>query len=117
MGQKYYSDVEGYADLFIEVSDQWLMREVKALADAGEEEYFSIFNQKVEAMFLRDTVGKEFTNPRTFAPDDVLDFDVALAGFVGSVLTTHVRRRKSLGGLSVRTSQVGSDGVGLTTKK
>ncbi len=117
MGEKYFSDIEGYKDLFIEVSDAWLMKEVKEMADADEVTYFEYFNKKVDAMYLRDSEGVEFTNPKTFSVADVDNFDVSLAGFIGSILSTHIRRRKSLGGLSVRTLPVGSVGVEQTKKK
>ena len=95
MSEKYYSEEEGYKDCFIEVTDAWTMKEVRAMGNAGEEEYFEIFNKKVESMFLRDSNGVEWTNPRNFKPEDVEDFDIVLAGFIGTVLPMHCRRRKT----------------------
>ncbi len=116
MGTKYFCELEEYADCFVEVSDKWTMKELREMVDGDETAYFSYINSKVESMLLRDTTGKEFTNPKDFKPEDVNDFDIFVAGFVGSVLPTHVRKRKSLGGMSVRTLPVGLGG-GEPTKK
>lgn len=111
MGEKYFCEMEGYTDCFVEVTDKWTMKELREMVDGDEKTYFSYINSKVEAMLLRDTTGKEFTNPKEFTADDVGEFDVFVAGFIGSVLPLHVRKRKSLGGMSVRTLQAGSGGV------
>lgn len=109
MSEKYFSQLEGYTDCFIEVSDKWTMKEVRKMTDADGEEYFEMFNGKVDAMLLRDVEGKEFTNPKTFKPEDLDEFDISMVGFVGSILSTHVAKRKRLGGLSVKTLQAGSN--------
>lgn len=108
MSEKYYSEEPGFEDCFIEVSDNWTMKEVKAMGAADEVEYFEIFNKKVESMYLKDTLGVEWTNPKTFKPADVEEFDLILAGFIGTVLPLHCRRRKNLGGANVRLSSSGS---------
>jgi len=112
MGEKYFSDVEGFTDCFIEVSDNWTVKEMKELSESEEDGYFSLFNRKVDTMFLRDIENKEFTNPREFTSEDLENFDVVMAGFVGSILPIHVRRRRNLGGLGVRPSSTGSDLIG-----
>ena len=84
------------------------MREVKALVASDGPEYFEFFKTKVVAMRLRDVNGVEYTNPKTFSEDDMLDFDMTMVGFVGSVLSIHAVKRKQLGGLSVRPSSGGS---------
>lgn len=117
MGEKYFSGVEGFEDCFIEVSDHWTMREVRDLTDGAEKEYFDFFHAKVDSMFLRDTTGKEFTNPRDIKPEDMDDFDVALVGFFGGILSMHVRRRKSLGNMSVLPSSLGKDSKTQTKTK
>lgn len=110
MGEKYFSEVPGFEKFFIEVSDAWTVKEMKALADSDEDGYFDIFHAKVESMFLADVDGKEFTNPRELSRDDVENFDVAVAGFLGSILPIHVRKRRNLGGLNVRQSSLSKDG-------
>lgn len=110
MGEKYFSDLEGYEDLFIEVTDKWTVKEMRALADSNEEEYFELFHKKVDAMFLKDADGKEFTNPREIKPEDMENFDVAVGGFIGSILVIHVRKRRNLGGMSVRPLLPSKDG-------
>lgn len=115
MSEKYFSEEVGYKDCFIEVTDNWTMKEVRAMGEADENEYFDIFNRKVESMYLKDSTGREFTNPKVFRPEDVEDFDIAMAGFIGSILPIHCRRRKGLGGMNVRASSSGSD-TAKTTK-
>lgn len=115
MGVKYFSEEADYKDCFIEVADSWTVKEVKEMGEAEEEQYFEIFRKKVEAMYLKDTTGKEFTNPKTFSVEDVENFDIAMAGFIGSALALHCRRRKGLGGMNVRTLSSGLD-TAKTTK-
>jgi hypothetical protein len=112
MGEKYFSDLEGFKECFIEVSDNWTVKEMRQLSESDTEEaYFEIFKSKVESMYLRDVSGVEFTNPKEFKGDDIEDFDVAMAGFIGGILPLHVRKRRNLGGLAVRPSSTGSGGV------
>lgn len=106
MGEKYFSGVAGFEDCFIEVSDKWTMREVRDLTDSDEIAYFDFFHKKVESMFLKDSNGKEFTNPREIQATDMDDFDIALIGFFGGILSLHVRKRKSLGNLNVLQSSL-----------
>lgn len=110
MGEKYFSDVPGFEKFFIEVTDAWTVKEMKALAESEEAEYFDIFHAKVESMYLVDVDGKEFTNPKELSRDDVENFDVTAAGFIGSILPIHVRKRRNLGGLNVRQSSPSKDG-------
>lgn len=117
MSEKYYSELEGYTDCFIEVSDSWTMKEVRELTDGGEDEYFNFFHQKVTSMFLLDEDRKEFTNPREITKEDLDNFNVALIGFFGSILSFHVRRRKTLGGVNVRASLLGQDSTLQAKKK
>jgi hypothetical protein len=102
LGEKYFSEMEEYKDCFIEVSDKWTMKEVRELTDGDEKVYFDYFHKKVDTMFLRDEDGKEFTNPHDITTEDLENFNVSLVGFFGSILSLHIRRRKSLGGLNVR---------------
>jgi hypothetical protein len=115
--EKYFSQIEGYEDCFVEVSDKWNVKEMRELADSEEKQYFELFKTKVVAMFLKDENGKEFTNPREFVPEDLLNFDVSIAGFIGSILPIHVRKRRNLGGMSVRPSSTSKDGPGSPTNK
>lgn len=117
MGEKYFSGLAGFEECFIEVSDSWTMREVRDLTDGGEIEYFDFFHKKVDSMFLKDSNGKEFTNPREIKVEDMDDFDVALVGFFGGILSNHVRRRKSLGNLNVLPSSLGTGSTTQAKKK
>jgi len=117
MGEKYFSEMTGYEDNFIEVTDKWTVKEMRQLADSPEDEYLEIFRTKVDAMFLKDAEGKEFTNPRTLAKEDLEGFDVALGGFIGSILPIHVRKRRNLGGMNVRQLLPSKDGQNSPTVK
>ena len=112
---KYYSETEGYQDCFIDVVDKWTMKELKELTESNDEQYFEIFRRKVTSLLLRDADGAELRDIKQFNAEFVENLDVAMAGFIGGVLPMHVRKRKSLGGLSVRQSSTTSEQV--TTKK
>lgn len=106
---KYFLEFEEYTDCFVEVTDKWTMKEVKALIDSSADEYFDIFKKKVTSLLLRDADGNELRDINNFSVEWMENVDVAVAGFVGMVLVRHVRDRKSLGGLSVRPLSTGSE--------
>jgi len=99
---KYYLEFEEYKDCFVEVTDKWTMKEVKALTSSTEENYFDFFKQKVESIYIRDVDGNELRDVNMLNENFLDNVDVAVSGFLGMVLVRHVRDRRSLGGLSVR---------------
>ena len=117
MGQQYFSELEGYNDCFITVTDKWTVKDMRRLADSNEAEYFEIFKAKVEGMFLKDSEGVEYRDPAALTEEALENFDVSMAGFVGSILPLHVRKRRNLGGLNVRPSSTSSDGDGSQKNK
>lgn len=117
MGQQYFSELEEYKDCFITVTDKWTVKEMRSLADSNEKEYFEIFRNKVEGVFLKDSDGVEYRDPAALTEEALENFDVALAGFVGSILPLHVRKRRNLGGLNVRPSSTSSGGDGSQKNK
>lgn len=117
MSEKYFSETEGYTDCYIEVSDNWTMREVREMTEGDEKVYYDFFARKVDSMLLRDADGKEFTNPRELTEENLLNMNVALVGFFGSILSLHIRRRKNLGGMNVRPLSLGTDSTTQANKK
>ena len=103
-----------YKDCFVDVSEVWTMKELKDLAIAEGDKYFEIFRKKVDAILLRDVNGVEIRDVNQLTEDFMENIDVAMAGFLGTVLVNHIRERRSLGGLSVRLSSTGSE---LTNQK
>lgn len=99
---KYYLEFDDYKDCFVEVADKWTMKEVKALTSSTEENYFDIFKKKVESIFIKDVNGKELRDVNMINDDFLDNVDIAVVGFLGTVLVRHVRDRRSLGGMSVR---------------
>ena len=99
---KYYLEFEEYKDCFVEVTDKWTMKEVKALTSSTEENYFDVFKKKVESIYIRDVDGNELRDVNMLNEEFLDNVDVAISGFLGMVLVRHVRDRRSLGGLSVR---------------
>jgi hypothetical protein len=116
MGEKYFSEMDDYKDCFIEVSDNWTMKEVRELTDGDEKVYFDFFHKKVDSMLLRDVDGVEITNPREVTDALLENCNVTLIGFFGGILSLHIRRRKSLGNLNVRASSLGVDSITQTKK-
>ena len=106
---KYYSEIEGYEDCYVDVVDKWTMKELKELTASGEQEYFELFRRKVSAILLRDIDGNELRDITKLDDDFIENLDVVMAGFIGTVLAMHVRQRRSLGGLSVRQSSSTSE--------
>lgn len=117
MSEQYFSELEGYTDCFITVSDKWTVKEMRELADSEEKGYFEIFSRKVEGMLLKDADGNEVRDPAKLNGEILENFDVALAGFVGSILPLHVRKRRNLGGLNVRPSSTSKGGDGSQKSK
>ena len=113
---KYYSEIEGYEDCYVDVVDKWTMKELKELTASGESEYFELFRRKVSAIYLKDIDGNELRDITKLDDEFIENLDVIMAGFIGTVLAMHVRQRRSLGGMSVRQSSSTSE-VAATKKK
>ncbi len=101
---KYFSEIEGYEDCYVDVVDKWTMKELKELTASDEEQYFELFRRKVTSILLRDSDGNELRDITKLDNDFIENLDVIMAGFIGTVLAMHVRQRRSLGGMSVRQS-------------
>ena len=106
---KYYSEIEGYEDCYVDVVDKWTMKELKELTASDEQEYFNLFRRKVTGILLRDIDGNELRDITKLDDEFVENLDVVMAGFIGTVLAMHVRQRRSLGGMSVRQSSTTSE--------
>lgn len=106
---KYYSEIEGYEDCYVEVVDKWSMKELRKLTESDETNYFDLFREKTDSILIRDIEGNELRDINKFDEEFAENLDVAMAGFIGGVLATHVRNRRSLGGLSVRPSSTISE--------
>jgi hypothetical protein len=112
---KYFSNVEGYEDCFVDVVDKWTMKELRELTASNETDYFSLFKRKVTSILIKDIDGNELRDITKLDDSFIENIDVVMAGFLGTVLAMHVRERRSLGGLSVRQSSTISEQQ--TTKK
>jgi hypothetical protein len=98
---KYFVDFPGYTDCYIDVEEQWTLKELNELVATDEDNYFDVLRKKTLGIFLRDVDGNELRDVKKLDKDFVENIDVILAGFLGTVLVRHVRDRRSLGGLSV----------------
>jgi len=78
---KYFSEIEGYEDCFVDVVDKWTMKELKELTESDDEQYFEIFRRKVTSLLLRDADGVELRDITQFNAEFVENLDVAMAGF------------------------------------
>lgn len=107
---RYHCKAEGFEKCWLEVKDSWTMKEVRDLVAANDDEtYFKIFADKVTAMYLEDSCGEVFTDPKEFGNDQLEQFDVTVAGFLGNTLPLHVERRRQLGKWSATLLSDGSD--------
>jgi hypothetical protein len=98
---KYYIDLPEYNDCFIEIKEQWTIKDVNILAASDETNYFDILREKTESILIRDVNGVELRDVKQLNTEFIENIDVAVAGFLGYVLVKHVRDRRSLGGSSV----------------
>lgn len=112
---KYYIDLPNYSDCFIEVQEQWSLKEVNELAASDEKTYFDILRKKTESILIRDVNDKELRDINLLNDEFIENIDVAVAGFLGYVLVKHVRDRRSLGGSSVL-PQSSTSGPQITRK-
>lgn len=108
---KYYMSFGDYKDCFVDVSEVWTMKELKELASSDGDKYFEMFRKKVDGILVRDVNGLEIRDVNQLTEEFMENIDVAMAGFLGTVLVNHIRERRSLGGLSVRPSSTGSESI------
>lgn len=94
----------GFEQNWVEVSERWTRREAASLFAVSGEEYFALLRDKLLACHIVPTVGEAITDPRQITPDNLLDCDEVILGFLGGALTLAVSERRSVGNLSVRLS-------------
>jgi len=96
-------DFPGLDGNWIEISDRWTQREAVAMTEAADESFYALLRAKTVAVHIvaGDTV---IASPEQLDAEHLLDADVAVLGWLGSVLPIAVARRRTLGNASARLS-------------
>ena len=109
---KFYCDIEGLEENWVEVDERWTREETRRLNSAGEEETLALFHSKVKKCSLTSEDGVTVTDPKAVTADFLDTVRVELIGFIGAVLPRAVRQLQALGNAAVRLS---SDSNGRQT--
>jgi hypothetical protein len=94
----------GFEQNWVEVSDRWTRRETANLYTVAGEEYFVLLRQKVTACNIVPVVGDPITDPQGIAPDNLMDCDETVHGFLGGALQMAIAERRRIGNFSGRPS-------------
>ncbi len=103
MSVRIECDAEGLTGNWIEISDRWTQREAVAMMEVANDEFYALLRAKTVAVHI-DAGGTAITSPEQLDADHLLDADVAVLGWLGSVLPIAVARRRTLGNASARLS-------------
>jgi len=106
---RYYCDMDGLGDNWIEVSPSWTRREVREMHEAEGPEFMDIWRRKVTACHLEKQDGEPITDPSIVTEDVLDDLDLRLLGFVGGVLSQATLDLRTLGNVSGRLSSNGKE--------
>ena len=102
---KFYCDIVGLEDNWIDFADKWTRGEVKRV-EAGkwesDEEFFEFLVSKVKAMHIVNEAGDIAASVDDLTDDFLDECDARLAGFVGSAPLWAVRGLTQLGNWSAR---------------
>ncbi len=96
-------DVDGLTGNWIEISDRWTQREAVAMVEVVNDDFYALLRAKTVAVHI-DAGEITITSPDQLDADHLLDADVAVLGWLGSVLPIAVARRRTLGNASARLS-------------
>lgn len=94
----------GFEHNWVEVSDRWTRRETASLFSVAGEEYFALLRSKITACHIAPEVGEPLTDPQQITPDNLMDCDEVVFGFLGGSLQIAIAERRSLGNFSARPS-------------
>lgn len=101
---KFYCDIEGLQENWVDVGEAWTRAEVNALNSAGEQETLALFYSKVQACHLVAEDGTTVTDPKQVTAEFLDKVQIQLVGFIGGVMPIAVRRLQNLGNAAVRLS-------------
>lgn len=94
----------GFEQNWLEITDRWTRRETASIYTVSGEDYFALLRAKVTACHIVPTVGDPITDPQRITPDDLMDCDEIVFGFIGGALQMVPAERRSIGNLSARPS-------------
>lgn len=102
MPVRVYSELDEFRHCFVEVVDNWTVRELNGLFEARDQ-WLELFRRKVTSLLMVTAEGDEVTTV-----DDLIvrwdDLDVRLARFVNTSLSAAVDHLATLGGMQRRVS-------------
>lgn len=99
----------GFEANWVEVSERWTRRETIELYKVGGEDYFALLRQKVTACNIIPIAGDPITDPQSITPDNLMDCDEVVHGFLGGSLQAAIAERRAIGNLSARLSSGTND--------
>ncbi len=107
-------DLPGLEGNWIEISDKWTQREAVAMMDAADASFYSLLQSKCVAVHIMagDTL---ISAPDQLDAEHLLDADVAIIGWLGTVMPIAVARRRTLGNASARLSLSANGRQTMTT--
>lgn len=107
---RYYCTVDGLTDSWIELADAWTRAEWAALQGVkGNADYFDILRRKTTAMHLATADGGAINDVALLTDDGLQAIDLALWGFLVTVLFRAAADRKTLGDFAMRALLSSSD--------
>ncbi|GIV82786.1 MAG: hypothetical protein KatS3mg051_2140 [Anaerolineae bacterium] len=116
MARRYYCDIEGLEENWVEVDERWTRREFDQLFEPEyNEQWLDWLHRKVVACHIRagDVV---LDDPGELTEEALLDADLRLWGFLGGVLIRAAVDLRNLGNVSGRLWSATSGAAATATK-
>ncbi len=117
MALRYYCDIPGLEDNWVEVSEVWTLREVRAMLAATGDEYYDLLHGKIEACHIERLGGEAITDPADITDEALEDVDLRLVDFLGGALPRAVEHLRSLGPTSGRLQSNGAGKAAARKKR
>lgn len=116
MARRYFCDIEGLTENWVDVSEVWTRREYDLVFEAAyQENWMEWFGKKATACHI--VAGEVvLTDPAVLNDETLADADLRLWGFLGGVLVRAAWELKNLGNASGRLLS-GTNGAVATTKR
>ena len=106
---RFYCDIEGLEQNWIDVSERWTRKEYLALQDSKPDEFLPSLIGKITALHLEDMDGNVIEKPDDLTDENLDNMDVRLLGFVGGISANTFIRLRTLGNAHARLSSERSE--------
>lgn len=89
--------IEGFEHCFVELSDRWTRKEMRAFRSAGTEEAMALLKRKITGVYLECADGQHITAPDQMTDERLDEVDSQVYLWIPGALMVGLRELENLG--------------------